>query len=118
MSELSEFDLSYVLRSLMKAQILIDFIVECTSANNHEIEEQSQEETSKPTWILQVNRASNAQDCGAGLILTNIDGMVTEYALRFYFKSFNNQAEYETLIAELKKTKYLGMKRLKAFTDS
>ena len=28
--ELSDFNLSYVPRSLMKAQILVDFIVECT----------------------------------------------------------------------------------------
>ena len=58
--ELSEFDLSYVSRSSMKAQILTDFVVECTSTDDNEIKEQLKEETLKPTWILYVDGASNA----------------------------------------------------------
>ena len=65
----------------MKAHILIDFIVECTPTNNGQVEDQSHEETSKSVWILHVNGASNIQGCSAGLILTNIDRMVIEYAL-------------------------------------
>ena len=34
--------------------------------------------------------------------MTNIDGMVIEYALRFNFRASNNQVEYEALIAKLK----------------
>ena len=62
--------------------------------------------------------ASNAQDCGAGPILTNIDRMVTEYAFKFDFKTSNNQAEYEALIVRLKIAKDLSVKCLRVFTDS
>ena len=62
--------------------------------------------------------ASNIQDCGVGLILTNIDGVVIEYALRFDFKASNNQAKYKTLIVRLKIVKNLDVKYLRVFTDS
>ena len=54
--------------------------------------------------------ASNAQDCGVDLILTNIDGVVTEYTLQFGFKASNHQTEYEALIIRLKITKNLDVK--------
>ena len=92
----------------MKAQILADFVVECTPTNDSQIEEQFQEETSKPAWILYMDGASNAQRCSVGLILTNIDGMVTEYAFQFDFKDSNNQVEYKALIAGLKIAKDLS----------
>lgn len=41
-----------------------------------------------------------------------------EYALRFLFKATNNQAEYEALLAGMKLARKLGVKRLRAFTDS
>ena len=51
-------------------------------------------------------------------ILTNIDGVVTKYALWFGFKASNNQAEYEALIARLKIIKDLGVKCLRVFINS
>ena len=52
------------------------------------------------------------------LILTNIDEMVTEYALQFGFKASNNQIKYEALIVRLKITKDLNVKCLKVFINS
>ena len=43
---------------------------------------------------------------------------MTEYALRFNFKTSNNQAEYEALLASLKITKEHDIDSLKIFTDS
>ena len=116
--ELSEFDLSYVLRSSMKVQIFADFVVEYTLIDDSQVEDRPQGEASELAWILHVGGASNVQDCGAGLILTNIDGVVTEYVLRFGFKASNNQAKYEVLIARLKIVKDLSIKCLRVFTDS
>lgn len=62
--------------------------------------------------------ASNFQESGASLILTNFEGVVIEYALHFSFRVTNNQAEYEALMARLKIAKELGVKSLKVFTDS
>ena len=47
--ELNEFNLSYILWYSMKAQILVDFIVECTPIKDSQIEDQPQEEISEPT---------------------------------------------------------------------
>ena len=81
----------------MKIQVLADFIAECTIADN-----KSEDATMKE----------------ASLILTNSEGVVTEYVLRFDFKASNNQAEYEALLASLKMTKELEIDSLKVFTDS
>ena len=102
----------------MKAQILTNFVIECTASNDKEVWEQSKKETLEPAWILLLDGASNIQGCGADLILTNIDVVVTKYALQFAFKASNNQTEYKVLIANLKMAMDLSMKRLKVFFDS
>ena len=68
--------------------------------------------------MLHIDGASNAQGSRAGLILTNSEGVVTEYVLRFNFKVSNNQAKYEALLADLKIAKELEIYSLKVFTDS
>ena len=62
--------------------------------------------------------ASNEQGSGAGLILKSPEEAVAEYALRFSFKTSNNQAEYEALIAGLQIAKDLKVEKLRAFSDS
>ena len=44
--------------------------------------------------------------------------VAAEYALRFSFKTSNNQAEYEALIVGLRIAKDLKVKKLRAFSDS
>lgn len=51
-------------------------------------------------------------------MLTSLDGVIVEYLLRFSFKTSKNEAKYETLIARLKITKVLGVKKTKVFTNS
>ena len=70
------------------------------------------------TWVLHIDGASNAQGSGVGFLLTNSEGVVTEYALRFNFKASNNQAEYEALLAGLRVVKELGIDSLRVFSDS
>ncbi|GJV03773.1 reverse transcriptase domain-containing protein [Tanacetum coccineum] len=55
---------------------------------------------------------------GAGLILTNREGMELTYALRFRFDATNNEAEYEALIAGLRIAEQMGVKNLQANVDS
>ncbi|GJU23298.1 reverse transcriptase domain-containing protein [Tanacetum coccineum] len=55
---------------------------------------------------------------GAGLILTNLEGAEFTYALRFRFDVTNNEAEYEALIAGLRITKQIGVKKLQTNVDS
>lgn len=53
-----------------------------------------------------------------GLILTNPEGMVVEYALRFAFQASNNQAEYEAFLTGLRIARELKVKKLRTFSDS
>nr|GEW97929.1 reverse transcriptase domain-containing protein [Tanacetum cinerariifolium] len=55
---------------------------------------------------------------GAGLILTNPDGVEFTYALRFQFAASNNEAEYEALIAGLQIVTQIGVKNIQANVDS
>ena len=109
--KLSEFDISFQPRSTMKAQVLSDFLAECTWRSEDEVpsaEDEVPKET-KSVWVLHVDGASNATGCGAGLMLAEPDGHTIEYALRFSFHASNNQAEYEALLAEVWIAKNLGV---------
>nr|GEZ72140.1 reverse transcriptase domain-containing protein [Tanacetum cinerariifolium] len=55
---------------------------------------------------------------GAGLILTNPDGVEFTYALRFQFAASNNEAEYEALIGGLQIVTQMGVKNIQANVDS
>nr|GEX99996.1 reverse transcriptase domain-containing protein [Tanacetum cinerariifolium] len=50
------------------------------------------------------------EDVGAGLILTNPEGVEFTYALRFQFAASNNEAEYEALVAGLRIVTQIGVK--------
>ncbi|XP_073099648.1 uncharacterized protein [Elaeis guineensis] len=124
--KLDEFDIQYRPRSSMKAQVLADFVTECTIFDNKskDTDDNTIKEATtlkpdlKSTWVLHIDGASNAQGSGAGLILTNFEGLVIEYALRFNFKVLNNQAEYEAFLIGLKIAKELEIYSLKVFTDA
>ncbi|XP_073107344.1 uncharacterized protein [Elaeis guineensis] len=102
---LSEFDIQYRPRPALKAQVLADFIAECPTTDLRS-GEGSPTEVGTPDWS------------GAGFLLTNSKGVVTDHALRFDFKASNNQAEYEALVAGLKLALELGVGRLKVFSNS
>ena len=66
--ELREFDIIYKPKKAIKGQVLVDFVMEFTSAVP---DENAQTMTNLPIWKLFVDGASNAQGSGAGLILTS-----------------------------------------------
>ena len=96
--ELSEFDIRYKLRTAIKGQILADFIMEFTTTTPLET---TQLALDLPVWKLSVDGAANAQGSGAGLILISPEGVDVEYALRLWFLTSNNEAEYEAVTAGL-----------------
>ncbi|KAI5317776.1 hypothetical protein L3X38_037483 [Prunus dulcis] len=72
----------------------------------------------QPLWTLFVDGSSNAQGCGAGLVLISPDKVALEYALRFKFQASNNEAECEALIAGLRLAKEMDAKQIQIFSDS
>ncbi|XP_074324061.1 uncharacterized protein LOC141660983 [Apium graveolens] len=87
--ELGEFDIKYKPRTAIKAQALVDFVVECT-INDQKIE--------------------GARD---SLVLQSLNGFIIEYALKLDFPTTNNEVEYEALIGGLGLARAVRAKKLK-----
>ena len=108
--ELSEFILEYRPWRSIKAKFLIDFIVELSPAITDDDKEWK--------WTLYVDDLSNNRGSGVGIILEDVNRVSIEQSLRFIFKTSNNQAEYEALLAGLILAKELGIQRLVIKGDS
>jgi len=109
--ELSEFDIKYEPRGLIKGQVFADFVVELSS-------ETVQNTGDDFRWVLSVDGSSNQLGSGAGVILEGPNGVLIEQSLRFAFKASNNQAESEALTAGILLAKEMGAKVLMAKSDS
>jgi len=109
--ELFDFDIQYKPRGPIKGQVYADFMVELSF-------EDSQPDPNDFRWVLSVDRSSNQQGSGVGVILEGPIGLLIEQALRFAFKASNNQAEYETLIAKMLLAKELRARSLLVNSDS
>ncbi|XP_016648970.1 PREDICTED: uncharacterized protein LOC107880923 [Prunus mume] len=127
--ELREFDIQFKPRPAEKGQVVADFIPELTPAPsdapspNAVITERGNMDANRfdlsvPLWILHVDGSANQQGCGAGLVLTTPDGCKVEYALRFNFRTSNNKAEYEALLAGIRLAKSMSAKQISIHSDS
>ena len=108
--ELSEFDIRYKSRTVVKGQILAYFIMEFTPAQSTEA---TQLAPDLSIWRLSVDGAAIAQGSGAGLILTSPDGIDMEY-----FQASNNKAEYEDVIVGLNLAHFMKADQLEVSSDS
>nr|XP_017250755.1 PREDICTED: uncharacterized protein LOC108221384 [Daucus carota subsp. sativus] len=116
--ELGEYDLEYVPRTAIKAQALVDFMVECIFSGPKDLEPKEQLIRTPGKWKLFVDGSVAESKCGAGLILSSPDGFEICQAIRFTFPLTNNEAEYEALLAGMGLAKNLEVRHLRAFSDS
>ena len=56
--------------------------------------------------------ASNAKGLGTGVVIVTPDGTVIKQSVRLNFKTSNNEAEYEAVLAGLNSAKTLGARNL------
>ena len=80
--ELSEFDIKYKPKNATKGQVLAYFVMEFTPTK---LAKDTRATPDLPILKLFVDGAANAQGSGAELILTSLEGIDIEYALRFGF---------------------------------
>src|ERR1044072_2685555 len=106
--ELSEFDIQYIPRGPIKAQVLADFVAEFTEP----------EDEVRGVWILSVDRSSNKRGSGVGIVLEGPDGIQIKQSLKFNFKASKNQAEYEALLAGMSLASEMEAKHLQVRSDS
>ncbi|XP_024021752.1 uncharacterized protein LOC112091720 [Morus notabilis] len=78
-----------------------------------------QKEVQKLTGcIVALNRSSNDNGSGAGLVLHTPEGHKITSAVRFEFPASNNEAEYEALLARLRLVEHLKAGAIDIFSDS
>nr|GEX86643.1 reverse transcriptase domain-containing protein [Tanacetum cinerariifolium] len=81
-------------RTSVKGQILAHFLTEMPGDILQAAPAAAPQEE---PWTLFTDSSSCVNGSGAGLILTNPEGVEFTYALRFQFAASNNEAEYEAL---------------------
>nr|GEW45738.1 reverse transcriptase domain-containing protein [Tanacetum cinerariifolium] len=74
--------------------------------------------TQEEPWTHFTDGSSCVDGSGAGIILTNPEGVEFTYALRFQFMTSNNEAEYEALVAGLRIATQMGVKNIQVNGDS
>ncbi|WP_271039623.1 reverse transcriptase domain-containing protein [Agrobacterium sp. ST15.13.040] len=112
--ELGEHEITYEPRKAIKAQALADFIAEIpTTEENH-----SDPKEGEPEWTLHVDGASGSEHQGAGIVIRGPEGLEVMKAIKFSFNVTNNVAEYEALIAGLRLARKIGVRNLRAHSDS
>jgi len=104
--ELSEFNIRYEPHGPIKAQCLLDFV---NDLQQTPIEDQ---------WTLHVDGSSNPRGVGANIVLEGPNDILIEKSLHFAFRTSNNQAEYEAILAGLSLAREVGVKKLTCKTDS
>lgn len=103
---MSQFEIEYEPRTLVKGQAIADFKQEGTKSM--EIR----------AWTLHIDGSSASGKSGAGVILTNPNGDEAEFAINLGFKASNNEAEYEALVHGLEIEDKMGVKKLVVYSDS
>lgn len=61
--------------------------------------------------------ASSAMGAGAGIVIITLEGIRVKHSFRLGFKAFNNEAEYEALLAGLRVVLDLGAWEVKVYLD-
>jgi hypothetical protein len=123
-AELAEFELDFLLRHVVKSQVLADFVADWTPLSCHPWGPGDSEPEVKalvftePHWTLFFDGSSCRQGARARVLLLTLDGEQFRYMVHLDFKAINNMAEYEALIFGLSTALSLGVWQLLVKGDS
>ena len=110
--ELSQFEIEYQPKMAIKAQALAYFIVEFTTPEH----EDSQEEPI--LWTIHTDGSSTHKRGEVGIVITTPEGDTLKYGVQLKFPVTYNEAEYDTILIGLKIAQALGAKTALLRNDS
>ena len=111
---LGSFYIRYRPGSLVKGQVLADFVVEFSLRKGKEMICNIE----VIPWRVFVDGASSFSRVEAEIVVIIAEGIKLEHSFRLGFKASNNEAEYEALLAWLRVVSDLGGKEVKVYSDS
>ncbi|XP_059436564.1 uncharacterized protein LOC132169561 [Corylus avellana] len=91
--------------------MLADFLTEFTNLP------MTQEWQKDETWVVYVDGSSTRKNEGAGVVLITLDGEELCSSLRLEFKTTNNEAEYEAVLAGLGLAREMGAEFVELRSD-
>jgi ribonuclease HI len=113
-TELAEHVINFVVRSVIKSQVLTDFVADWTPSAP-----KGEPIVTEPVWEVQCDGAYCHLGSAAAVVLKSPSGIKLRYALRLNCNNCtNNMAEYEGLLLALRKARAVGARRLVILTDS
>ena len=62
--------------------------------------------------------ASSAAKTGVGIVIITPEGIRLEHSFRLRFRAFNNETEYEALLARLRAVLGMGARVVEIYSDS
>ena len=109
--ELSEFDIQYRPRTVVKGQVVADFIAEFTLGDGQGVEKKKQ-------WNIYTDGSLNRRAEGAGIVIQTPEGDKIQCMIQLDFPTTNNETEYEALVAGLDLAKAAGAENIVVHYDS
>jgi ribonuclease HI len=104
--ELMGQNITYAPHSVIKSQVLADFVAEWTEIQTPPAKIEHE------TWIMYFDGSIMKEGVGVGLVFISPLGVRMEYMVRLHFPASNNATEYEALINGLRIAVELGIKHL------
>jgi hypothetical protein len=102
--EISQYDVEFVPRRVIKSETLADFIVEWTDLGRRGIDELPDH------WVMYFDGSYTLKDAGAGVVLIPPKGDALIYAIQLEFPANNNITEYVGLVNGLRLAKDLDIR--------
>jgi hypothetical protein len=110
--EISQYNIEFVLRWVIKYHALVDFIAELTDSGLRGINELPDQ------WVMYFDGSYTLKGAGADIVLISPESDILKYTIHLEFPTTNNIAEYEGLVSGLQLAKDLGIRLLLIRGDS
>ena len=107
--ELSQFDVDYRPRTVIKVQALADFVAEFTMVD---------QDPKSDYWTVYTDGSPVSGMGVVRVILLSLEKDLLKYRVQLQFPATNNEAEYEAILTSLRIAKALGVRNLKLNSNS